>query len=216
MRWAVMWVCGGLVACDGGCEDDEVLTAGGDCVVGTIAQAEWVTDVIDGVRTRECVAESGDGELDLVNACAYGGCVGDTYDELRTAWGLAVECSRFSSSVSGTDRLACSWDNGLGMHFDVQGNAPEPTSQGSVFTFEAPFRGTTADGLGIGVSLGCFVEALGAPREVFLDDDVAEAQARTIIIDNAAAHAMISDYTGSGDVGDGYVDNVLVFGPGAE
>jgi len=206
-----------LSACDsGGCEDDEVLTAGGECVPGTIEQAEWVSDVIDGVRTRDCVSETGNGDLDLVNACAFGGCVGDTYDELRAAWGAAVQCNRFTSVVSDSDRLACDWENGLGMHFDVDGNAPEPTSPGSVFTFEAPFRGTTPDGLGIGVSLGCFVEALGEPRDVFHDDDASEPQARSIIIDNAQAHALISDYQGSGDAGDGYVDDVLVFGPGGE
>ena len=198
-----------------GCEDGEVLTAGGDCVPGEIVLAEWEEGVIDGAMTRECELKEPNGDLDFVNACALGGCIGDTYQELLDVWGVGVECSPFSYTI-GTerrDRIGCDWSNGLGMHFDIEGNNPEPTDTGDVFTIEAPFQGTTESGLGIGVSMGCFVQELGAPRNVFFDDDTLDPIPSSIIIDNDNAHVSLADQPPSGgDVSDGYVDRMLVFG----
>ncbi|MFK7926711.1 MAG: hypothetical protein AB8H79_00870 [Myxococcota bacterium] len=83
-----------VVGCtESACPEGTVQTAGGDCVEGEIETLAWEEGVIPGLQTRECVLKDNRGELDFVNACALGGCVGDTYEEIIDAWGVGADCS---------------------------------------------------------------------------------------------------------------------------
>jgi hypothetical protein len=193
---------------DGGCEDGEVLTAGGECVAGDDTETPWVTGVLDGFQTRACEPEAGDGSLDLVGACALGGCRGDTYAALLDAWGVGVDCD----TIDGDEPfVACDWANGLGMHFDGTGPSPADDAIGTVFTVESPFLGTTDGGLGVGVSLGCYVEALGAPESVVPDSEVADLPSSATW--RGDVHFTAFDFGGNGaGTSDGFVDQLLIYG----
>ena len=191
-------------SCNSGCDEGEVLTASGECVEGEFETAEWLDDVLDGFLVRECLDRDATGLLDFAGACAYGGCRGDTYQELRDAWGIDVEC-RFID-VSGDPFVACQWGNGLGMHFDDDGSVnPDPTDPGRAFTVEAPFRETTVDGIGIGSSMGCLVERYGQPRTVFENSDASDIPS-SFIIDTDEAHVWAWDFDDNG-----FVDELWLF-----
>ncbi len=205
-----------LAACgEGDCPEGSFQTAGGDCVEGEIQPLEWEDGVLDGFQTRQCELKEPTGELDFDRACALEGCVGDTYQDLIDVWGVGADCNDFSYTVNGElrERVGCDWQNGLGMHFDASGNNPDLTDAGDVFTVESPFRGASVDGLGVGVSLGCFVERFGQPTEIdqFNTPDSAEIP-EEIYFRTDEFRAFLSDgsWTGAGQA-DGIIDKMLIF-----
>jgi hypothetical protein len=203
-----------LAACsDSACPEGSFQTAGGDCVEGDIGTLAWEDGVIDGIQTRQCELKEANGDLDLVNACALGGCVGDTYETLIDTWGSGTTCNDFSYTINGErrDRVGCDWANGLGMHFDASGNNPDLTDAGDVFSVESPFRGATVDGLGIGVSMGCFAARYGQPDDMDFDNDGPQEIPYKVSFRKDEAHVVLYDgWLFDDGARDGIVDYMLI------
>lgn len=121
--------------------------------------AAWIESLGD------CVPADGDGRLELGPGCADGVCAGDAYEAFVAAFG-------HPSCVRGLyGYVVCDWDAGVSSFFEDfdYDMVIEDDARGHVLWVTAPFDGLTADGLGIGASIACFVDRLGTPGEVTID-----------------------------------------------
>lgn len=113
-----------------------------------------------------CESSSGDGRIDLGTACADGACAGATYAQWAAALGEPAKCT---TSYMGS--MHCEWGNGVSGYFDDEDDdgAADPESTGNIVFLDPPYDGATTDGLGVGVSMACFGDALGLPDALALD-----------------------------------------------
>jgi hypothetical protein len=115
-------------------------------------------------RLPACTAEAGNGALDLDQGCVAGLCVGSPVAEAVA--GAACEDLTFAQSVScrphqegGAHRI------GLSFH-DLRGRRPHASDAIDAVYMAKSATASTTDGLGIGVSLACFLDRYGAPEAV--------------------------------------------------
>jgi hypothetical protein len=150
----------------------------------------------------ECTAPAGDGRLDLGAACAEGVCSDDTYAEWVAALG-EPDCGDSYTST----KIECSW-GGLRSIFeddDQDGMVDNTAEEIKYFYVEAPYTGSTAEGLTGGVDLRCFVDAYGDPDDVTLE----------LVGDEYAVSEMKYDYpdiTIRDEEGGGFADELVVWG----
>lgn len=110
--------------------------------------------LIDVARTLpDCVTAAATPMLDFEEACVAGGCVGMTVAQLDAAFEEAGECKP-SSGSSGLQ--ICKWFDGrIKAHFrDIRGAGAT-----AIFVTAPDWR--TADGLGVGSQLSCFLDRFG-------------------------------------------------------
>lgn len=116
---------------------------------------------------EDCEAGSGNGELDLERACAWGICAGETYDEAVAAAGQPVELD-----TSDPGWVYAYWGHSVACWYydnDFDG-LPDPDT-GCTFVTVFPDSGaSTVDGIGSGDSLGCFVDLFGDPGLIEVQD----------------------------------------------
>jgi len=148
------------------CAPDPHTPAGAPRVALAAPEVATVEGVIDALPA--CVPLATDGRVDVAAGCADDGCVGMTAVELEQAWGSAT-CSRQSSAPTS---LRCVWPSGVWARFDDHDDdgVPDDGSSARPLLLEPPYDGATADGLGVGASLSCFVDALGYPDAVRLSN----------------------------------------------
>lgn len=154
---ALLAACGGKDECEAGFEarDD------GNCYAVESPAGDPLQAVFDALP--DCDPLTPDGALDLAAYCAGPGCAGDTYQELGDAYGTAA-CYPI-----GYGRVECLWRD-----WDVVGNFVDDDEDGTVRPdqyatglYVGPgFPGATADGLGAGISIRCFVDVFGLPTSM--------------------------------------------------
>ncbi len=106
---------------------------------------------------RACTGSTGDGSVDLVNACVEDLCVGDTYADFTAALGAPSEIIAWVT-----------WPSGLGAGFDPDGDPPPDDAEAVEIWLSNGYAGRTSNGLGVGVPMSCFVDELGVPDIVQL------------------------------------------------
>ncbi|MFT6144767.1 MAG: hypothetical protein ACJAZO_004157 [Myxococcota bacterium] len=99
------------------------------------------------------------------------------------------------------------------MHFDARGNNPDLTDAGDVFTVESPFRAASIDGLGIGMSLGCFAQRFGQPTQLnAFSSEGPQDIPQDIYFRTEAFRAFLFDGSiGDSGPADGIIDKMLIF-----
>jgi hypothetical protein len=184
--------------------------AGGATASSTSTTASGGTSLLDALPPCAPAPAPHDGSIDLATACVEGVCMGMTFAEVNSALGAQGDCMS-SPAVEGS--LFCSW-SGLEIIFDdIDGDGvPDPGSTTTGISLIAPFRGTTSDGLGIGATLRCFVDSLGAPTEIEAIDHHGSIEINELQF--GAFKLLVDDGTPfPDDPPDGYVDALSIFGP---
>ena len=126
---------------------------------GPVCVADLATEAGPDITAslRVCTPTDGAGEIDLVDACVEDVCVGDTYAAVVERLGAPLA---FSAWVQ--------WASGVGVGFDPEGAPPPDEAVAVEIWIEAPYPGRTTNGLGTGVPMSCFIDALGMPDIVDL------------------------------------------------
>mgnify|MGYP001425106822 CR=1 FL=1 len=168
-NWAMIGV--GVLGVLAGCGEDPR-----DCVAGFelgedgLCYQDDVADDDDGDdlvtfadfidATAPCTSETtGDGSLDVYAGCIDEACLGDSWEAWTAAHGDA-DCE-FEPA---TESAECSWF-GFVVYFpdSDQDGEPDPGAEAVEVMVGELFRGATADGLTVGVELGCVTDAFGDP-----------------------------------------------------
>ena len=150
------------------CDDDfytgaDGYPSDGDSSAGEGDVADAVVDAIDALPS--CVPLPGNGRLDFEKRCADNGCIDDTYTDLVDAFGANGFCE---PSFSWSDRLSCGWFNTIRVYFDDNDldGIPDEFDAATAIYIDDTWDGTTDSGLGIGVSMRCFLDEYGVPDEL--------------------------------------------------
>jgi hypothetical protein len=117
-----------------------------------------------------CVLGSTDGRLDLEGACADDICIGQTFEDAASLFGEAPYCL---SLLPGS--TTCFFGTSLLVGYtDADGDGqPDAGKRAYVVQVTTGWPGGTEDGLSVGMSPACWVEALGVADQVSLvaEDD---------------------------------------------
>ena len=108
-----------------------------------------------------CELRPGDGALDLDRGCVDGACMGDQVPKVVAAF--EATCTETSMGEAG--KRLCDTDDGISF-FDDSTLQRAPSSQLHAFYLSPDYEGRTKAGLGLGLSLACFVQELGTPTKV--------------------------------------------------
>lgn len=156
--------------------------------------------------------EPGD-RLDVLTGCVDGVCA-------QRPWATAIEAFRRPERCAPGDfdnAIVCGWTNGVeatGIDVNQSGELDRNDYLYSL-RVEAPWGGAGPDGLGLGVSPGCFVEVLGTPTAVTLQTVPGEEDPWASYAWWADTRVAILDQNGGPQpfVPDGRVDAIVMFGP---
>jgi hypothetical protein len=114
-----------------------------------------------------CVRLKNGDEIDAIAGCVDGACAGDEFSSvLLTLGDRDTVCE-----LVDTGDWECSWPQGIVVLFppaDTDEGAPSSGTRAGWVRARYNYKGATADGLGMGVSVSCFVEVLGLPDTVLL------------------------------------------------
>ncbi|MEQ1507389.1 MAG: hypothetical protein ABMB14_34490 [Myxococcota bacterium] len=161
-----------------------------------------------------CVPFKPSDEIDLVGGCIEGACAGATFDTVSAALGSAVG----PTDCEVIDGLwYCHWDQAIDVAFpltdDDGPDAPIDGSRASFVRGTTRYAGATVDGLGVGISPRCWVDALGpASSAVFVD--VLGTLAVSQIVWDAYGVEIEDEERADGAISpNGIVDELTLFGP---
>lgn len=126
---------------------------------GPVCVQDVATEAGSGISAtlRACTSTEGDGALDLANLCVEDVCLGDTYGEIVEALGPTDDYVPWVE-----------WSSGIGFDFDPEGEPPPDTAVAVEIWLQNPYTGRSTNGLGVGVPMSCFIDALGLPDTVEL------------------------------------------------
>jgi hypothetical protein len=147
------------------CTDD--LPTGSDTAASTEPPPEALEPPLgtDVLPFPACVPGASDGRLDLEDACADGICIGQTFDDASSAYGEAPYCL---SLVPGA--TACFYGGFiLAGYTDADGDMlPDDGKRAYTVQVFAGWPGGSEQGLSVGISPACWVDALGVADHVLL------------------------------------------------
>jgi hypothetical protein len=149
-----------LAACS--CPEDTVSAPGGECLEPA-EHAETQEEAL--AMLPDCEPLSPSDRLDITAGCADGVCAGSSFTENNANFGETGDCEH---GLWEDDYLYCNWGEDVYAFYDDADNDGVPdgddTSLG-VYIHDS-WDGSDADGLGIGVSFRCFMDALGEPSDI--------------------------------------------------
>jgi hypothetical protein len=106
--------------------------------------------------------------LDLRASCVDEFCVGrSTYAAAESIMGVSDGCSSDFSDILETAIIFCDWSTGVSIAFDDE-NRSGVLGESEVALYlrvDSPWDGTSAQGLGVGSSIGDFVGIYGEPDQ---------------------------------------------------
>ena len=198
-----------LAACqDRTCPEGQLRTHLGECVS------------FSGERSKAPMPEGGESlppcerlpvgtELDLINGCVEGACVNQTLAELEASFGEPGNCTNV-----GLGSVYCGFrGDTVYANFDDDNNdgyPDDPTEEAFGIYVEDGYGGSSASGLGVGVSLRCFLEDFIAINDVELNLVGDTEQIVQVFFDNPSL--FVYDVFVFGEF-DGYVSRVSMYGP---
>jgi prepilin-type processing-associated H-X9-DG protein len=141
------------------CGDNQHVTAAGEC-----ADDPEIPGAED---LPACEPLAVDDRIEVYAGCADGACSGFTYEQMVTALGEEGACH-------GKANIAfCDWSVGIEANFtDEDGDSvPDETAQALGIFLDDPYDGASENGLGLGVSLACWIDVYGYTDEVEYQDD---------------------------------------------
>lgn len=100
-----------------------------------------------------CQTSPATAALDLDAGCVNGGCAGMTREELDAAYGEPAECKESSHT---TGLFHCGWLGGA-----IKASFHDTKGPGATSLFVTVPDWRTADGLGVGSALSCFLDRFG-------------------------------------------------------
>ncbi|NOY24653.1 MAG: hypothetical protein GXP62_02165 [Oligoflexia bacterium] len=184
------------------CAPDETYDADGNCFQRDNSLSDQMQAIVDGAP--ECVLLPVGDRLDMGSGCADGACAEDTYSHMVDVLGEA-DCQD-PDQVENT-MIWCSWQGGDldAFIWDENGdNAPDSNEINQGLHLSLGWDGSDQQGLGIAISLSCFIDVYGNTDSDSIDtwDDGSVYGVswidRGIFIDDLD--------------GDGYVDLLSIFG----
>jgi hypothetical protein len=207
---AVAWA---TVACQAPpCAEGQLRNQYGDCLTPDPDAKAPLPE--GGEALPACERLDASDDLDLINGCVEGACVNDTYADLNAALGEVGECDEYDLGIA-----FCEWRGGaIHANFDDDDNDGVPDAGDEAFGLYVydDYRGSSAGGLGIGVSLRCFLEDFIAIYDTETKEIDGDVQIVEVHFDNPS---MIVDdawliYVDDPDsTYDGYVSRISLFGP---
>lgn len=158
-----------------------------------------------------CVPSEGPVTLDLVAGCADGACVGMSVDEVDAALGTSGTCEPYSFDPT---TIGCDWPNGISISFDDldEDGSVDPGSRADALSLRPPFSGATEDGLGLGASMRCFLDHLGAPESVTWDREGSEYLVSRLDFFDEGVFVTDDGFSDLSFRPDGRVDSLYLFG----
>ncbi len=149
-----------LAACS--CPEGTVEAPSGECLQPA-DHAESQEEAL--ALLPDCVPLTPSDRLDIEAGCADGVCAGSSFAENNASFGEAGSCDH---GLLEDDYLYCNWGEDVYAFYDDADNDGVPdgddTSLG-IFIHDS-WDGSDVDGLGIGVSFTCFMDALGEPSDI--------------------------------------------------
>jgi len=149
------------------------------------------------------------GEIDFVRGCIEGACVNQTLAELEANLGEPAQCEN-----AGTGSVRCSFrGDTVSVLLEDSNNdsvPDDPAEEVFGLHVDEGYTGSSASGLGMGVSLRCYLEDFIAINEVITNDVDGVDQIVTVWFDNPS---MFVDDAVLFDGYDGYVSDLSVYGP---
>ena len=117
----------------------------------------------------DCEPLGARGEVEPAEGCASGACAGMTYPEINEVLAEEGTCATASGN---SERVYCTWQVGIDGYFvdadkDTLPDSGAKTSRIHVF---APYTGALSQGAGIESTPACYVQELGEPDWVVLED----------------------------------------------
>lgn len=168
-----------LAAALAGCgEDDDSADESGDagpvsdgirCGFTSHGDHSEVQALLDALPACELAAPSD--QLDFAAGCVEGVCAGMTYPEIVAATGAEGDCE--ASGLGADADFHCTWRGGgiKTIHADADADGkPDPGDAANVVFVQGDYAGADAQGVGLGMSLRCYLEALGSPPSVLFCD----------------------------------------------
>lgn len=146
-----------------------------------------------------CVLSPGDGALDLDRGCVDGVCADTPVAEALEV--LEPTCNEPTLGSDGD--LHCDTDDDISF-FDARKDRNHPRKSVHAFYLGDDYAGRTAKGLGIGVSLGCFLQELGTPDKV----EIEREESRFVITELRFGEPKVWV-----QAEDGVVDRLVIYGP---
>lgn len=148
--------------------DSSPVETGGETGDSAEDDVSTLEDLLDDLG--DCELGIADGELNLDRHCVHDYCVGDTVADAEAAFGAPDETVVYFVRYGGIIYTVAyeQWANGIKIYFDdadADGILLE-TDHSTAIALDLPWGGGTEEGLGLGASLSCFVEALGYPDQV--------------------------------------------------
>lgn len=107
-----------------------------------------------------CTSTTGNGQIDLTTGCAGEVCAGMSYGEIVDVLGEGT-CDGFGTF------WFCDWSVGITVGVNGDELGPDPAEVPYSVDLDERYKGTTTDGLGVGLQLACFLDALPKPDSVF-------------------------------------------------
>lgn len=146
--------------------------------------------------------------IEVDAGCADGACDGETYDAIVASLGEEGECETLSGFAF------CQWQEGglTSLFTDDDGDAvPDTGATAAGIHLAPPYDGTTEDGLGVGVSMRCWLDVYGWTDEVeYLTIDGAASITELWWPDRGL---FVDDFSpAEGEAPDGYADALSLFG----
>ena len=157
-----------------------------------------------------CVPKKAGTDIDLVLACIDGACARDTFETVNDVLGEGVTCELVEGD------WFCTWPQKVQALFAVrEGDDTVPAKDATTPWMRATvgYAGADPAGLGIGISPGCWVDALGAPTSVEFFDTAGRLEPRQLVW--VAYGIEIEDEEGErgAPVPNDAVDELTLFGP---
>ncbi len=146
-------------------------------------------------------------EIEVSSGCSEGACADATYDSFNAALGETGECDSLEGYAF------CDWRDGLlGSFFDDNDgdDVPDDGAGAAGVFLDSGYAGASADGLGVDISLQCWIDVYGYTdlveyETVGEEQFIAELQWGDL--------GLIVDAQADGDgEGDGLVDGIALFG----
>jgi hypothetical protein len=164
-----------------------------------------------------CTSDSGDGDLDFLDACASGVCADMTLAEMEDVLGPG-ECVTLGMDFGGFlySFVSCDWlKRTISADFDdvdADGLADADAVAGSL-SLGVGYNHETADGLGLG-PVSCFVQRLGDPATIGFSATAAGWVVSNVSYDRPNIY--VTDYQDNetlAPVPDGLADGITLYGP---